>query len=60
MDALMEMTFKYKKLPVPDTGFERMKEFIRRDLALQLFRKNLKDQMNAGHPLSSSREVSVA
>ena len=56
----MEMTFKYKNLPVPDARFERMKEFIRRDLVRQLFRKNLEDQMNTGHPLSSSKEVSVA
>jgi len=60
MDALMEMTFKYKNLPVPDARFERMKDFIRRDLVRQLFRKNLEDQMTAGHPLSSSKEVSVA
>ena len=56
----MEMTFEFKKLPVTDTRFERMKEFIRRDLVRQLFRKNHKDPKNPGHPLSASREVSVA
>lgn len=60
MKALMEMTFKYKKWPVPDAGFKRMKIFIRRDLVRQLFRKNLEGQMNTGHPLSSLKEVSVA
>lgn len=56
----MEMTFKYRNLPSPDAGFGRMKDFIRRDLVRQLFRKNLEEQMNTGHPLSSSKEVSVA
>jgi len=56
----MEMTFEFKNLPVTDTRFERMKEFIRRDLVRQLFRKNLNDQMNTEHPLSSSKEVLVA
>jgi hypothetical protein len=56
----MEMMFEYKSSPVPDAKFERMMEIIRRDLVRQLFRKNLKDQKNAGHPLSSSKEVSVA
>jgi hypothetical protein len=60
MDAIMEMTFKYRKLPGPDAGFGRMKDFIRRDLVRQLFRKNLEERMNTGHPLSSSKEVSVA
>ncbi len=60
MDALMEMTLEYKNLPVPDEGLERMKNFIRCDLVRQLFRKNLEDQMNTGHPLSSSKEVLVA
>ena len=56
----MEMTLEYKNFPVPDAKFERMMEFIRRDLVRHLFRKNPKDQKNAGHPLSSSKEVSVA
>lgn len=55
----MEMTFKYRNLPVSDAGFGRMKEFIRRDLVRQLFR-TLEKQMNTGHPLPSSKEVSVA
>ena len=56
----MEMTIEYKNFPVPDAKFERMMEIIRRDLVRHLFRKNHKDQKNAGHPLSSSKEVSVA
>jgi len=56
----MEMTLAHKIFPVPDDGFERMKEIINHDLARQLFGKNHKDPKNPGHPLSSSREVPVA
>jgi hypothetical protein len=56
----MEMTFEYKNSPVPDAKFERMMEIMRRDLVRLLFSKTHKDQKNAGHPLSSSKEVSVA
>ena len=56
---LIEMTIRYKTFPVPDVRFERMMEVIRRELEHQAVRRDLKDQM-PGHPLSSSREVSVA
>lgn len=56
----MEMTLEYKNFPVPDAKIKRMMEIIRRDLVRQLFRKNHKDQMNAGDPLSLSKEVSFA
>lgn len=46
----MEMTLEYKNFPVPNAKFERMMEIIRHDLVRQLFRKNHKDQKNAGHP----------
>jgi len=55
----MEMTIGHKTFPVPEARFERMMEVIRRELERQAVGKDLKDQM-PGHPLSSSREVSVA
>lgn len=54
------MTIEFMNFPVPDGGFERIVEIKCCEPLRKLFRKYFEFQKNAGQPLSSSREVSVA